>query len=115
MKKPDRWLKKDGLVMIAGWRRWGADLKEVAKNMGVTMAQLERWADEFDEIRGALEKNGDVEDFLVEETVLQKALDGDQKAIEFWLKYRGRDNLAKNQDAKAQDGVDYVMLADLIR
>jgi len=115
MRKVDRWLRKDGLAKIAGWRRWGADLKEVSGNMGISLAQLKRWAVEFEEIGSVLELDGEGEDFLVEGVVLDKALEGDQKAIEFWLRYRGRGKIVQRvAGEKAGDGVDYVLLADLI-
>jgi len=125
MRKVDRWLREDGLAKIAGWRRWGADLKEVAGNMGVSFAQLKRWAAEFEEIGAVLELDGEGEDFLVEGVVLDKALGGDQKAIEFWLRYRGRGKASRQVRGDSggvrgdsvgvgAGGVDYVLLADLI-
>jgi len=83
-----RWLRRDGLALIAGWRRWGLDIKEVAGKMGVSVARLKRWADEYEEISVALEIDAAAADFLVEEVVFRRAVEGDQKAAEFWMKHR---------------------------
>jgi len=83
------------------------DERGVAKRMGVSFVQLKKWAEEFEEIARALEVDGEMADFLVEETVFNKALSGDQKAIEFWMRRVG--------EKEVRDGLDYVALADLIR
>jgi len=113
-KHLDRWLRKDGLALIAGWRRWGASPREVAKKMGVTYAQLCRWADEHGDISAALEIDARAADFLVEEVVFRRAVEGDQKAAEFWLKRRAslKEDAA---DGGAGDGADVLRLAALIR
>ena len=122
MGKVDRWLRKDGLALIAGWRRWGADAREVAQRMGVSFAQLRRWEKEHAEIGQALEVDSEAADFLVEEEVFRQALEGDKKALEIWIKYRNQKTETRNQktegaagQARNNDGVDYVALADLIR
>lgn len=117
MKKGvDGWLTKEGLAMIAGWRRWGVSEKEIAKKMGVSLAALKKGVGEFDELKVALELCPEGVDYMVEDVVLKKALGGDQKAIEFWLKYRGRmgnkEALGTQEDAA---GVDYVALAQMIK
>jgi len=102
----DKWLTAGGLAKIRGLRR-RMDERGVAKRMGVSFVQLKRWALENEEIARALEVDGEMADFLVEETVFNKALSGDQKAIEFWMRRMG--------EKEVRDGLDYVALADLIR
>ena len=111
-KSIDRWLRRDGLALIAGWRRWGADESEVAKRMGIPWATLRNWAKTNEPIANALATCKEAADFLVEEALFNLALDGDKKALELWLKYRGQGTGAKGQ--KLQDGADYVELARMI-
>jgi len=107
-----RWLRPDGLALIAGWRRWGADVKEVARKMGVSWVQLKKWGDVHEEIGQALAIDAEAADFLVEEVVFAKALEGEQKALELWLKHRSA-LLGAGRDGGVK-GVDYVSLAELI-
>ena len=52
---------------------------------------------------------------MVEGVVLKKALGGDQKAIEFWLKYRGRMGADVGMsDGLEGKGADYLVLAQMI-
>jgi hypothetical protein len=111
-KNIERWLRPDGLALIAGWRRWGADLKEVASKMGVTQATLKRWAATNEEIAKAMEIDKQAADFLVEQAIFNKALAGDTKAVEFWLKYRGA--YSTTPTTGSDDSIDYAGLASLI-
>jgi hypothetical protein len=81
--------------------------------MGVSRAALRRWAEAHEEIAKALEIDAEAADFLVEEAIFSKALAGDTKAIEFWLKYRSAANSFASS-AEAQTHVDYTNLASLI-
>ena len=103
-REQERWLTAGGLSMIRGLRR-RMDEKGVAAAMGVSLARLRRWALENEDIKKALEIDGQMANFLVEDTVFNKALAGDQKAIEFWLKRGGQPE---------RQLVDYTSLADLI-
>jgi len=113
-KNVERWLRADGLALIAGWRRWGADFKEVASRMGVSNIALKRWAEAHEEIARALEIDSQAADFLIEEAVFNKALAGDVKAVEFWLKYRGKTGSRSSNDGELQSDTDYSRLAELI-
>jgi len=111
-KNVERWLRADGLALIAGWRRWGMDVKGVAVKIGISHAMLKRWAAEHEEIAKALEIDSQAADFLIEEAIFKKALAGDVKAVEFWLKYRGM--TGGNPNLPQDDDVDYSSLASLI-
>jgi hypothetical protein len=89
--------------------------------MGISQVALRRWAEAHAEIAKALEIDAEAADFLIEEAVFNKALAGDAKAIEFWLKYRNAGSnhgslgsLGSFDSSSAQGGVDYVGLASLI-
>jgi hypothetical protein len=109
----DRWLRADGIALIAGWRR-RMDVCEVAKKMKVGLAKLMRWAAENEAIGEALCIDGEAVDFMVEEIALKKALDGDLKAVELWLKYWGQKADVRGQMSEER-GADYAMLAEMIK
>jgi len=107
-----RWLRKDGLALVAGWRRWGCDVRGVAKKMGISFAQLKRWANAHKELSVALEIDAEAADFLVEEVLFRRAVEGEQKAAELWMKHRkGGVEAARDE---ASGGVDVLRLARLI-
>lgn len=88
-------------------------LGNTAKQMGITLKQLEAWSDECDALAQALCRDKDISDFMVEEAVFNKAKDGDLKACEFWLKVRMPDRWGSGVK-KSDDKQDYLKLADLI-
>jgi len=112
-KKLERWLRRDGLALIAGWRRRGADEGDVAVRMGIPWATLKNWAKNHEEIATALAMDGETADFMVEEALFQAAQSGDKKALEMWLKHRENTGAAKN--SRPNDGANYTTLAAMIR
>ncbi|MCL2376285.1 MAG: hypothetical protein FWC76_02700 [Defluviitaleaceae bacterium] len=115
-KKIGRWLVPQGLALISGWRRQGEGLADVAGKIGVSAAQLKRWAAEHEEIDAALRIDKEAADFMVEGALFDKALAGDHKAYEFWLRHRMPEKWGKA--AKEDEGIravaDYGRLAELI-
>ena len=111
------WVTAQGLALIGGWRRGGAEACEIAGRIGVTEAMLGRWADEHEEIGAALRVGREEADFMVEDVLFNRALEGDNKAYEFWLKHRMPGKWGKVAEA-AEDGagkaVDYAGLAEMI-
>ncbi|MCL2575140.1 MAG: hypothetical protein FWE33_01780 [Defluviitaleaceae bacterium] len=106
----NRWLRRDGLALIAGWRRWGCDYAQVAKKMRVAVNRLKRWEKEHEDIAAALQVDYVAADFMVEEILFDKAIGGELKAVEMWMKKRARGN----EEEKSEKGVDYMMLAEMI-
>ena len=110
------WLTPQGLALIGGWRRSGDGADEIAAKIGVAVATLKLWADEHEEIDAALRIDREVADFMVEDVLFSRSLEGDHKAYEFWLKHRMPEKWGKA--AAETDGggrsVDYTSLAELI-
>ncbi|MCL2855997.1 MAG: hypothetical protein FWE21_10365 [Defluviitaleaceae bacterium] len=105
------WITAGGLAKLAGLSR-RMSRRDVAKHIGISYKALQKLADEHEEVAKALEMDGEMTDFLVEKVVLDKALAGEQKAYEFWLKRRGNEELGiRNEELKS---VNYAALADLI-
>jgi len=116
-KRIDKWLVPQGLALISGWRRQGEGLEEIARKMGVSASTLRRWREKHEEIAEALRVGREAADFMVEGALFDKALAGDYKAYEFWLKHRMPEKWDKS--AKKGDGGEvvtggYVKLAELI-
>jgi len=114
-KKVDKgfWLSVEGLALLGGWRRQGDELDVVADKAGVCLATLKRWGREHEEIGEILRRDREVVYYMVEKVLLDKGLAGDQKAGEYWLRYRGLG--VAGDDVEVEDrGMDYVGLAGMI-
>ena len=114
-KRVDKWLSKEGLALIGGWRRQGFGEAEIAVKMGISESTLERWKGGHEEICRALLIDRETANYMVEDVLFSKSLAGDQKAYEFWLKHRMPGKWGKGagkEDGAAGDGV--VRLAELI-
>lgn len=69
------WLSKEGLTLIAGWRRNGVPLTEIAtKYIGVSRTGFFGWYKQSDELRKACAVSLDVANMSVEEALLKRAL-----------------------------------------
>jgi hypothetical protein len=86
--KYDRWLTKEGLLLLEGWARDGLTDEQIAHNMGINAATLYVYKNKFTEIYEALKNGKEVIDRVVENALLNRVLSGDTTAIIFWLKNR---------------------------
>lgn len=86
-----KWLKQENLTKLQGWKRNGLTDKQIAHNMGISVKTLDRWKHDFKEIREALKSGREEINFIVENTLLKKALSGNVTAIIFFLKNNWRD------------------------
>ena len=78
-------------VVVAGLRRRGFTLQEVAQTIGKSVRTLGRWSRQYPEMRAALKEGVDASDARVESSLFDKALSGDVTACIFWLKNRRPD------------------------
>ena len=112
------WLTVQGLALISGWRRQGDNAAEIADKMGVTEAALKRWSDEHEEIDAALRVGREAADFMVEDVLFGRCLEGDHKAYEFWLRHRMPERWGKAESGGGAGGggkpLPYERLAELI-
>nr|DAQ86096.1 MAG TPA: terminase small subunit [Caudoviricetes sp.] len=85
------WLEKDKLLLIQGWKRDGLTDEQIARNMSINPRTLEKWKANYEPIRQAIKRGRTEVNFIVENKLLKKALDGNTTAIIFWLKNNWRD------------------------
>ena len=68
------WLSKEGLTLIAGWRRQGVPLIEIAeKYVGVSKTTWWNWYKASDDLRQACAVSLDIANMSVEESLLRRA------------------------------------------
>lgn len=69
------WLSKEGLLLIAGWRRNGVALMVIAtEHIGVCMTTFWNWYHESEELRKACAVAKDVADSAVEDALWRRAV-----------------------------------------
>lgn len=69
------WLSEEGLTLIAGWRREGIPIDEIAlQYLGIGSTTFWRWQKESDALEKALGMAQDVTNAKVEQALLQRAL-----------------------------------------
>jgi hypothetical protein len=74
-KRKAFWLSEDGLTLIAGWRRNGVPLKEIAtKNIGVSMTGFWNWYRQSEALRRACANSKDIADYTVEDALYRRAV-----------------------------------------
>lgn len=79
--KYEKWLTKDGLVLIEGWARDGLTDEQIAHNMGITASTLYAWKNKYLEFSESLKKGKEVVDIEVENALLKKALGFEYKEV----------------------------------
>lgn len=72
--KYQEWLEPEGLLKIEGWARDGLTDKQIAHNMGISVATLYNWENEHLEILESLKRGKEVVDRMVENALLKRAL-----------------------------------------
>lgn len=72
--KYEKWLTKDGLIVLEGWARDGLTDEQIAYNMGITAKTLYVWKNKYGEISESLKRGKEVIDRHVENALLKRAL-----------------------------------------
>lgn len=85
------WLTEEKLTLLEGWKRNGLTDEQIAHNMGINVRTLWRWKAEHNQIKQALKVGREVANFIVENQLFQKAINGNTTAMIFWLKNNWRD------------------------
>lgn len=91
MYKPtdiDFWTESENLVQVRNWAMWGASAKEIAERMGIDQKTLNAWREEEPLLEQAIRNSQNVADSFVEDALFEKATNGDNNAMQFWLKNR---------------------------
>ena len=128
--KYEKWLTKEGLLLLEGWARDGLTDEQIAHNMGVSRKTLAEWKKKYGDIGDTLKRGKEIVDYEVESALLKKALgykvkeqkvtkDGELVGVEreippdttaqiFWLKNRRPDkwrDKVENVNINQQDRV----------
>lgn len=74
MKKNEFWNNKEGLELIAAWRRDGMTIGEVARKIGIKARTLLNWGKKSPELHEALAESKENADARVEAALLKKAV-----------------------------------------
>ena len=84
----DYWLQPENLIQVRNWAMWGATKTEIAQRMGVSVQTLTKWRKEQPDLDNAVKNSQNVADSFVENALFIKATEGDNNAMQFWLKNR---------------------------
>ena len=68
------WLEPDNLLRLEAWARDGLTDEQIAENMGINVATLYRYKNDFNEICKALKKGKEVVDIIVENALFKRAI-----------------------------------------
>lgn len=72
--KYEKWLTKEGLILLEGWARDGLTDEQIAHNMGIHRDTLNQWKKKYSVISDTLKKGKEIVDYEVESALLKKAL-----------------------------------------
>lgn len=86
-----KWLEKENLVLIQGWKMNGLTDEQIASNIGIAPRTLERWKKQHGQIGRALKVGHTQANFIIENELFSKAMKGNITAMIFWLKNNWRD------------------------
>lgn len=69
-----KWISDERLALIAGWRRDGYTVKDIANRIGVSQVTINQWRRDYKEIDEALSRGSEIVDYMVENALLKSAL-----------------------------------------
>ena len=72
--KYEKWLSRDGLLLLAGWARDGLTNAQIAAKMGINPDTLYTYINKYPEISETIKKGKEIIDFEVENALLKRAL-----------------------------------------
>lgn len=82
------WLVPEKMILLRDWAMNGLTLEEIAKKMDISCKTLYNWRQKNEKLDNVLKFNKDIADAQIEESLFQKAKNGDTTAMIFWLKNR---------------------------
>ena len=137
INSPEVWKTREKLAQLQLWAEEGKSYTEIARNMGISRHMLQRWRNENFDINEAIELgyefcHGKVEDALfkkatgytIQETVIdakgnehviEKYIQPDIKAIQYYLNNRCQDRWSGNIQHQTNIQVPLIFGEDAIR
>lgn len=82
---------KKWLDMVTNYCLLGATDKELAKYLEITESTLNKWKVDFPKFSESIKQGREDADALVSNSLYKRAVDGDTRACEIWLRNRQRD------------------------
>lgn len=101
--KYEKWLEKDNLLLLNGWKRSGLSDEQMAKNMGISRRTYYNWQAKFPEIKKVTTLGHEHANFMVENALFKKAINGNVTAMIFWLKNNMRGRYSDTQRSELED------------
>lgn len=101
--KYEKWLQKDNLLLLNGWKRSGLSDEQMAKNMGISRRTYYNWQAKFPEIKKVTTLGHEHANFMVENALFKKAINGNVTAMIFWLKNNMRERYSDTQRSELED------------
>lgn len=95
--KYQKWLEKENLLLLQGWKRNGLTDEQIARNIGINVRTLDKWKSKYGQIRQSLKIGREQANFIVEGELFKKAIKGNTTAMIFWLKNNWRDKYNDSQ------------------
>lgn len=86
-----KWLEKENLILLEGWKRNGLTDEQIAHNIGISINTLNKWKQRYVQIRQALKIGHEAANMAVERELFKRAMKGNTTAMIFWLKNNWRD------------------------
>ena len=84
---------------IEQWSRQGFTQQQIANNLGISLATLKNYKNRSLAISTAIKRGRQVTDYEVENALFKSAVNGDVKAMIFWLKNRRPDKWRERKEA----------------
>lgn len=101
--KYEKWLEKDNLLLLNGWKRSGLSDEQMAKNMGISRRTYYNWQAKFPQIKKVTTLGHEHANFMVENALFKKAINGNVTAMIFWLKNNMRERYSDTQRSELED------------
>lgn len=101
--KYEKWLQKDNLLLLNGWKRSGLSDEQMAKNMDISRRTYYNWQAKFPEIKKVTTLGHEHANFMVENALFKKAINGNVTAMIFWLKNNMRERYSDTQRSELED------------
>jgi transposase-like protein len=90
----------------------GATISEIAAYFGVSIMTLYRWSRAWPEFGEAIKQDKDAADRRIEQRLYDKAAEGDNTAMIFWLKNRRPEEWRDQRDVKVEGKIETGPLID---
>lgn len=93
----EKWLEEENLKKITEWSKLGLFDKQIAKNMGISIATFYLYKKKYPEIAEAIEEGKEVVDIEVENALLKRALGYNSVVSEIKVDKNGNETIVKRE------------------